>query len=505
MSFSQRAKLSRSTSERSGSQSTELKSYQKECVKFGLQRPAAGFFLAPGLGKTLISLYIFKILRKLGIVDHLFVLAGRRIIYGVWRQEVKKWGFPFRVTRLHGKNKNARLKSDVDVYLMNYEGLNWLVSRGRGGTLTMTREARNFFKTHPRIMLVVDESSKLRNSSTKRFRSLKKLLPKFLRRYILTGSPAPKGLINLFGQVYVLDMGESLGSSLTAYRNSYFIPTGFMGYQFEPQEDAEERIFKKLRPLVRRYGTDQLDLPPITTVDRWVELPTTARRLYKEVEKEFVSKWKRHEIVAANAAVASGKCRQIANGGLFVADRQWKSVHDEKCANLLELLEELQGEPALVAFEFKHDRLRAQRYFADQGSAFADAPYIAGGTSDRAAAKVQRAWDRGYLPLLWGHPDSVAHGLNLQGKGGIVIYFSMTWSLENYEQFYQRVWRQGQRKRVIIYRILARDTIDEVMTENVASRDKTQQRILNAMEKRYGALDLAPDEWAPRVGTRRRH
>lgn len=500
MSFTQRKKQSKSTSASSAS-SIKLKPHQLASIKFGLQRPAAGFFLAPGLGKTLITLYIFKILRKAGLVDHLLVIASRRIIYGVWRQEVKKWGLPFRVTRLHGKNKNDRLSANVDVFLMNFEGMSWFAKASKSGA-RRRGGLTNWFKSHPRTMLVIDESSKLRNSNTVRFRTLKKLLPKFSRRYILTGSPAPKGLMNLFGQVFALDMGESLGSSITQYRNQYFIPTGFMGYQWEPQPDAEKRIFKKLSPLILRYGTDQLDLPPLTVVDRWVTLPTKAKRLYTEVEKEFIAKWRSQEIVAANAAVASGKCRQIANGGLKVAvvspsgtsgldstnSKNYIDVHDEKCANLLELLEELQGEPAFIGYEYRHDRLRAEEYFQGQDSNLADAPYIAGGTSDRTATRLQRQWDRGELPVLWGQYRSVSHGLNLQGKGGIVVMFGVPWSVEDYEQFYMRVWRQGQKRRVILYRILARDTIDEVMIENIASRDKTQQRVLRAMEKRYGRL-----------------
>lgn len=497
MSFTQLAKrlLSRERSSNVASKSPKNgdsvkfipKKYQKECIKFGLSRPAAGFFLAPGLGKTAIVLHIFKILRKLGFVDKLFVVATRRIIYGVWRQEIAKWNLPYSTCILHGKEKNVDLeRSEADVFLINYEGLPWLAPRGRKPTAA----AKDFLTRIGRSMLVIDESSKLRNSTTLRFRSLKKILPYFKRRYILTGSPAPKGLLNLFSQIYILDMGASLGEYITHYRNKYFMPTGFKGYDWQPLPGADKEIFKRLRPLIRRYGKDQLNLPPITTIDRWVELPTKARRLYDEMEHEFVARWHDHDIVAANAAVATGKCRQIANGGLFYRDeyddKKWKTIHDEKCADLLELLEELQGEPALVAFEFKHDLLRAQRYFKKEKSPFKDAPYIAGGTTDSEADRIQRLWNKGLVPLLWGHPVSVAHGLNLQGKGGIVVMFSMTWDVDNYEQFYQRVWRQGQEKRVLLYRILARDTVDEAMIANIELRDKSQQRILRALETRYG-------------------
>lgn len=480
--------VKRSTSRKPTSTEWIPKKYQRACIKFGLKNPAAGFFLAPGLGKTSIVLHIFKILKRLGIVDELFVLASRRIVYGVWRQEIKKWGLELNTTILHGPEKGDSLKDDADVYLMNYEGLQW-ISNSR----SIKPHARKFFKRHPKMMLVIDESSKLRNHGTKRFKSLKRILPKFIRRYILTGSPAPKSLLNLFGQIYVLDFGEALGRFITQYRNEFFTPTGFMGHDWQLQPDGEERISARLRPLVLRFGTDQLDLPPLTFIDRWVKLPSAARELYDEMHEEFIARWKGEELTAANAAVASGKCRQIANGGLWVGvkepgkPRKYQTIHDEKCADLLELLEELNGEPAFVCYEFKHDRLRAERYFHKQKAGeFCDAPFIAGGVSDREAARIQRSWDRGSVPLLWGHPDSVAHGLNLQGKGGIVIYFSMTWSLENYEQFYQRVHRQGQKRRVLVYRILARKTVDHGMIANLRDKDNNQTRFQKGLENYYG-------------------
>lgn len=406
---------------------------------------------------------------------------------------------------MHGNEKANALGDDADVYLMNYEGLQWM-----SNSRSIKPHARKFFKRHPKMMLVIDESSKLRNHGTKRFKSLKRILPKFLRRYILTGSPTPKSLLNLFGQIYVLDLGDSLGQFITQYRNEFFTPTGFMGHDWQPQPDAEQRIFKKLRPLVLRFGTDQLNLPPLTFIDRWVKLPKDARSLYDEVHEEFISRWEGEEILAANAAVASGKCRQVANGGLWVGEKEkgkprpYKTVHDAKCEDLLELLEELNGEPALICYEYKHDRLRAETYFKRAGaSEFTDAPYVAGGVSDREALRIQRSWDRGHVPLLWGHPDSVAHGLNLQGKGGIVIYFSMTWSLENYEQFFQRVWRQGQKRRVLVYRIVARNTVDEGMIANLKTKDNNQQRFLRGLENYYGIQQDRKGSRQDRQGSRR--
>lgn len=475
------------------------KVYQFASIKFGASRPEAGFLLAPGLGKTSIMYFVFKLLKKLNLVDEMLVLAKRRIIYEVWPAELDKWKQlrKFKCIIVHGKDKEKKLlRKGYDVRLMNYEGLTLLADRV-GRRWKMTELGKKYFGRGKRIMLVVDESSKLRHTNTGRFKKLKQVLPEFVRRYILTGSPAPNGLMNLFGQIYALDLGESLGEYITHFRNEYFMPSGYGGYQWKLQHGAENRIFKKLRPLVLRFGNDQLNLPPLTFVDRFVTLDRKARRLYNEMEQEYIMKFKRHEIIAANAAVATNKCRQIANGGVFYDKegeitasgkkaRGWKTVHDEKCEDLLELLEELNGEPALVAYEYQHDVFRLKKFFAKHAPQFKDAPFVGSGMKDKEFHKYKRQWDRGELPVMFGQPDSIAHGLNLQGKGGIVIFFALTWNLENYEQFIQRVWRQGQTRRVIVYRIIARDTVDEDQIAALESKDRTQQALLKAMEKRNG-------------------
>lgn len=432
----------------------------------------------------MIALLIFKILKKLGFVDELMVLAKRRIIYEVWPEEIEKWGLPFKYVIVHGKNKEEALWEKADVRLMNYESLEWW------------KKQNKWFRRGKRVMLVCDESSKLRHTKTIRFKSLKKRLRHFVRRYLLTGSPAPNGLQGLFGQMYVLDFGERLGQFITHFRNEFFVPTGYMGHDFKLMKGAEKRIFKRIRDLVIRYGTDELDLPPLTFLDRKVKLPKKAMRQYLEMEKEFILEYQEGSIVAANAAVASGKLRQIANGGAFYSadgevrsvdskkkSRRWRTIHEEKCANLVELLEELQGEPALVAIEYRHDKERIRAYLKKHAPQFKDAPFVDSQMKDKEFAKIKKKWDKGELPVMFGNPDSIAHGLNLQGKGGIVVFFSMTWNLENYEQFIQRVWRQGQKRRVIVYRIIAKNTVDEIMVAALKQKDKTQQALLKAMEK----------------------
>lgn len=479
------------------------KPYQKESIKFGVSRPAAGFFLAPGLGKTSITLFIFRILRKLGLIDELLVLAKRRIIYAVWPEEMQKWKQLDGMTCVivHGKDKERKLMVKADVRLMNYEGLQLLAERHRR-KWRLTKLGKAFFKRGKRIMLVVDESSKLRHTKTNRFKALKQCLKFFRRRYILTGSPVPQSLMNLFGQVYTLDLGASLGEFITTFRNEYFFPSGYGGYDWKLQPGAEKRIFKKLKPLVLRYGNDQLNLPPLTFVDRYVNLPKEARELYDEMEQEYIVQLENDEIVAANAAVATGKCRQIANGGIyytksgdFTSDpkkaRGMQHIHDVKCEELVELLDELEGEPALVSYEFGHDVTRLQKYFRKHAPQYAKAPFVGGGMKDKVFDRYKKMWDRGELPVMFGQPESIAHGLNLQGKGGIIIFFALTWNLENYEQFIQRVWRQGQKRRVIVYRIIARDTVDVDQIRALRSKDRTQQALLKAMERRHGYREAA--------------
>jgi SNF2 family DNA or RNA helicase len=396
----------------------------------------------------------------------------------------------FRVAIVHGAKKEKALWQKADIRLMNYEGLEWL------------KNQKAWFKRGKRIMLVCDESSKLRHTKTIRYKSLKKILAFFDRRYILTGSPAPNGLMGLFGQAYVLDLGKALGQYVTHFRNEYFFPSGYMGHDWKLMPGAERRIFKKLKPIIIRFGEDELDLPPLTMIYKKVKLPPKVLEQYKQLEKEFILEYQEGAIVAANAAVASGKLRQIANGGVFytpeeplVAEagkyerqvkKKWRTMHDAKCEALVELLEELNGEPALVAFEFKHDKERIIRYLKKHAPQFKDAKFVDSGMKDAELSKIKKLWDKGKVPVLFGHPSSIAHGLNMQGKGGIVIFFSMTWDLENYEQFIRRVWRQGQKRRVLVYHIIASGTVDVLMRRALKDKDKTQQALLKAMENKYG-------------------
>jgi SNF2 family DNA or RNA helicase len=437
--------------------------YQKKAVQFMLSQGSAGLFLDPGLGKSSITLAAFKVLRAEGMVRRMLVIAPLRPALSVWPQEAAKWDDfkGLKVCVLHGPDKNELLDSPHDISVINPEGLPWLFA---------AMKTRKWWWE----MLAVDESTRFKHTNTQRFRTLKPYLTKFRRRYILTGSPAPNGLLDLFGQVYILDLGNALGRFITHYRMSFFDQTGFGGYTYVPREGAEERIYERLAPLVLRMaGTDYLKLPPLVSNVVQVELPAAVRKTYDQMENLLIAQLEEGVVTAANAAAATMKCRQIANGGVYNGE-EFTHLHEAKTEAVQELVEELNGKPALIAYEFAHDRERLQRVFPD-------APFLGGGVTAKRQREVELAWNSGQLPVLLAQPQSVAHGLNLQGVGAAVVWHSLTWNLEDYEQLIRRIWRQGQRERVVVHHIVAKKTVDELIMRVVAKKDRTQQALLSAL------------------------
>lgn len=440
--------------------------YQKKAIKFMLLNSSAGLFLDPGLGKTSTTLAALKVLKKDGLATKILIVAPLRVCYSVWPKEIEKWTdfAGFKHTILHGKNKERDLEKDYDIYLINPEGLRWLLS------------VKNFSKLGFNV-LVIDESSKFKATDTQRFKLLRKILPTFDRRYILTGSPAPNSLLDLFGQIYILDLGRSLGKFITHYRNEYFYPSGYGGYEWKPKPNADKEIQKRIRPLVLRMDAeDYLELPKLIVNEIEVELSEHARAVYSEMEDELIAGIDAGVIVAANAAVASGKCSQIANGGLYDAEGKAHFIHDEKAQAVLEIVEELNGTPCLVAYEYGHDLARLQKVLGK------DVPYIGGGVSTKRAAEIETAWNKGELPVLLGQPQSIAHGLNLQNAGNHVVWHSLTWNFENYDQFIRRVRRQGsQHSKVFVHHITAKDTVDKFKLFALNRKFRTQKDLFDAL------------------------
>ncbi len=449
--------------------------YEKAGVTFIVKQATSALFWDPGLGKTSTTLAAIKLLMFKKAIRRTLVIAPLRPAQSVWPGELAKWSdfADMRMVVLHGPKKEELLATDADIYVINPEGLHWLF--------------RHYWKDLNFDMLVVDESTRFKHSNTMQFKILKEYLDKFSRRYILTGSPAPNGLLDLFGQIYILDLGNALGRYITHYRNSYFDPAGqtmvggrVVGYGWFPRAGSAEKIYQRIAPLVMRLSAaDYLDLPPYIDNTVQVTLPPAAQQIYNEMEATLIASISEQTITAANVAAATGKCRQIANGGVYrgatMEERKAFVVHEEKLDAVEEILEDLGGKPALVAYEFQHDLDRLRERLGP------NTPYIGGGVSAGRFKEIETAWNLGQIPVLLAQPQSVAHGLNLQGTGAAVIFHSIPWDLEKYEQLIRRVWRQGQRERVVVHHIVAKGTVDETVMKALARKDRTQQALLSAL------------------------
>jgi len=441
--------------------------YQRKAVKFALQNSCAGLLLDPGLGKTSIMLAVIKILLKEKLIPCALIIAPLRVCYSVWPKELEKWSDFSQITMqiLHGKNKEKNLETVADIYVINPEGLSWLFTNP------------TFKKKFKGALLAVDESSKFKHTNTQRFKLLRNVLQVFARRYILTGSFAPNGLLDIFGQVFILDLGNALGRYITHYRNKYFYQTGFGGFEWKLQKDADKLIQKQIRPLTLRLDADDyLELPKLIVNDIYIDLDKKAREVYDEMEEELIAAIKDGEVVAANAAVASGKCSQIANGGIYDEEGKMHQIHFQKAEVVADLIDEFNGVPALVAYEYGHDLDRLLKTLGK------DTPYIGGGVTPKRSAQIEKLWNLGELPFLLGQPASIAHGLNLQNAGNHVIWHSLTWNFENYDQFIRRIRRQGStHSKVFVHRLIARDTVDELKIHALNRKFRTQKDLYDAL------------------------
>jgi SNF2 family DNA or RNA helicase len=458
--------------------------YQKKAIKFGVAQSFGGLFLDPGLGKTSISYSIANLLRRQKLVERVLVIAPLRVAHSAWPNEREKWDnfADLRVSVLHGPKKDALLLEPHDISVINPEGLEWLFAAMK----KLPKKKRFWWD-----MLIVDESTRFKHTTTKRFKALRPVLPKFKRRYILTGTPSPNGMMDLFGQMYIVDLGKSLGKFISHYRMKYFDQTGFGGFTWTLRAGAEEAITEAIRPYVLRMsGADYLELPPLIENTITVELPEKARKVYDEMEELLVTQIRDEAVVAPNTASAAGKCRQIANGGLYLMGddevtvgkkkRKSEHLHDAKTEALISLIEELSGKPAFIAYEFQHDMERLKVALAPYCDG--PVPHLGGGTTTAQQRDIELKWNRGELPILLAQPASVAHGLNMQEVGAAVIWYGLTWDLELYEQFNRRIWRQGQKERVVVTRIVAKNTIDQAVLGALKSKGKRQTALLDALK-----------------------
>lgn len=440
------------------------KIYQFESIQFLLKNCNGGLLLDPGMGKTAVMLAVISFLLQGKHINRVLVVAPIRPMYMVWPEEIKKWD-EFRhlsYTILHGDDKDGKVSELSDIYLINPEGLKWLMQSGAFTNLNVD-------------MLIVDESTKFKDYSTARFKLMKTVLGRFKRRVILTGEPNPNGYMDLFGQCYVMDRGHALGQYITHYRAQYFYPSGYGGYDFKLRPGADKEIQDRIRPYVVRLSAEEhLDMPELIFNDIKVELPPEVMKIYAAFEDEFLAEVGDQVILSVNAAASGSKCRQVANGGVYDQNHLAHFIHDVKTMAAVDLVEQLQGTPVIIVYEFQHDLDRLKRVFPE-------APILTGVTGTKLENLIH-AFNRGEMPILLAHPMSAGHGLNLQEACHHVCFYGLTWDLDLYHQMYKRVWRQGQpSNRVFVHRILANRTLDQVVVKSLYAKDKTQRDFMEGV------------------------
>jgi len=427
---------------------------------------------------------IFKILKELGYVRRMFVISTKKGIYHSWggdNGEIESWleFADLRWTILHGDDKERNLDSDADIFLINPAGLKWFFGAHSEGRKKLVLDWSRFKKVGC-DMLLVDESTDFKASDSQRFKILRQAVPKFKRRYILTGTPSPNGLMDLFGQIYILDEGNALGSYITHYRNNFFYPSGSGGYTWIPQAGAIDRISAKIAPLVLRMeAKDHLtELPELIFDKRWVELPPEAITVYKQMEDALIAVLESEEFVAANEAVAAGKCRQICAGGLYSTDvfgkRDHVVIHEAKLDALSELLDELMGDPILLFYEFNFEKEMLKKRFPF-------AKFLDGGKNEPDTIS---AFNRGELPLVCGQPASASKSINMQKSCGHVGWLTQTWKSDDHKQGIDRVLRQGNsRQYVVSHYFMVKGTIDEIVFARIVQKDKLSADLSTAIKR----------------------
>lgn len=435
---------------------------------------SAGLPLKPGGRKTSITLAAFSLLKQQRVVKTMLVIAPLRVCRQVWRQEGAKWS-EFRSLKfslLHGSKKDEALKADADVYLINPEGVPWLCKKFTGRQL-------------PYDIVTIDELTKFKNHQSERSKALRPRIDRVQWKWGLTGSLAPNGYMDLFGQQLLLDGGAALGRYITHYRDQYF-QLDYNGFDYNLMPGAERRIVAKLAPYWMNVDeSDYAQLPMLVDNPIMLDLDKPSRAIYDRMKKAMIAELPGGVITAANQAACYSKLSQMANGAVYDEMRKVNHIHDLKLDAIEELLEELNGEPLLVGYEFNHDldRLRERFGVVDKVTGKKIIPYLGKGTTAAQEDAWIAAWNRGELPLLCAHPASAGHGLNMQEANAYnVAWFGITWDFELYDQFIRRVRRDGnQAVRVFNHLLIVRDSLDEIKLAALGDKDMTQGRLLHAL------------------------
>lgn len=428
-----------------------------------------GLLFDPGLGKTSTVLHAIKTLQDGGKLRKALILAPRLVCTNVWPQEIEKWDQFSGLTYCQLRDSKADYNATIHLANPEYPRLLKVFSRAL--------EEPEW----PYDMLVIDESSKFKNPTSKRFKVLKKFLARFERRIILTGTFIPNSLQDVFSQVYILDRGKTFGRYITHFRNKYFSLDNPRFYTYKLKAGAEEEIQQKIAPLVMRLdAAKHLDLPELVHNEIKISLPEDVQEKYEEIEKTFFTEVDEEEILVLSSSGKYLLCRQMSNGAFYTPDveiRETKYLHSCKTEALKDLIDELNGKPILVAYVYHAD---AELILKDLKR---NIPIIGGQTAENEAARHIKKWNRGELPILLAQSAAIAHGLNLQAGGNDICFFSLTDHLEDYEQLIRRIYRQGVMGQVRIHYLICRDTIDEAVLSRIKTKERAERAMLSAIEE----------------------
>ena len=438
----------------------DLHPYQHRMIDFIYNTPKCAVWAGLGLGKTITTLTAITDLLDSFSVSKVLIIAPLRVANSVWHIEAKRWAhtkdLTFSIVTGSEKERISALFKSADIYVINRENVQWLVEH---------------YKTKwPYDLVVIDESSSFKSASSQRFKALKKVRTLTDRMVQLTGTPSPNGLIDIWSQMFLLDGGERLGKTISAYKMRFF-QTGHNGYTLTPVNNADKIIHRLIDDIVISLNVDDyLQMPErIDTVMR-VNMPPARLAEYKQLERDFIMQINDAEIVAYNAATLAGRLLQMCNGAMYTDElKNWTEIHTAKLDALDEILEDNQDENLLIAYNYKTDLIRLKARYPDAVVLDNDPDIIT-------------QWNNGNIKMLLAHPASCGHGLNLQHGGSIIVWFGLNWSLELYQQFNGRLHRQGQTKPVRVVHIVADGCIDDKVMRAIENKAQTQQELLNALK-----------------------
>lgn len=438
--------------------------YQRYATDFIINNPISAVLLEMGLGKSVISLSaINELMLDYFDVSRTLVIAPLRVANSTWPDEIKKWDhlkhLNYSVVIGSEKERLDALGKPAHIYLINRENVDWLITKS-GIPWKFD-------------MVVIDELSSFKSYQAKRFKSLLKVRPKLKRIVGLTGTPSSNGLMDLWAEFRLLDMGERLGRYITYYRQNFFVPdkrNQQMIFSYKPKDGAEKKIYSLISDItISMKSKDFLKMPECIMNEVIVTLSDKEQKLYDSLKQDMVLSLEENEIDAINAAALSNKLLQMSNGAVYNDDKESLHIHDRKLDALEDLIEGANGKPVLVAYWFKHDLEKIKDRFD---------------VREIKSAKDISDWNKGKIPVALIHPASAGHGLNLQAGGSTLIWFGLTWSLELYQQTNARLYRQGQDSTVVIHHILTKGTIDEDVMKALKAKEKIQDALIDSVKAR---------------------